>query len=822
MSLFRTENLPHLRIPQSPHSPERYKRPGIGGTPPQGANRPKVAKDFEVAIARVEQEFQLGARQLPKGIEPHLVVKMPLYAGVNPSELEAKLDRAGLEMVSLDSDKSVVVAFRTDGDLSAFKAAVKIYETPNANSKSTVFDVLEWVKGEEMRSISPSDRIGERLAQQIGAQAERIEDSEVYPVLDVELLARGVNALTAQKDLEDIRQLLDAREFPRLRGEAVLDTYAGASMCLARVRFSGARLRALLNMSLVASVDFPPQPKLSKSELLGTDMSAFAEPPPPPENGPRLGILDSGITSGHPLLKANLGHEEAFLTATSTIADQHGHGTRVAGIALYGDVADCLKQRNFESPITLYSGRILNANNELDEEKLFVTQIRQALELFTREPYECRVFNISIGRFEEWTPGKQTLWGEALDNLARDYNVLFVVSAGNALGLVTPTRSGNDAELQLARYHACLLEDEWRLCDPATAAIALTVGAIAEADAPFVDIDIRRAVAKANQPAPVTRSGTGVRESMKPDFVGNGGNLVFQGVGSSRGIGKDAACNVTSLSRNVTNTLFSTDIGTSYAAPQIARIAALVEWELWQNRQERPHPNLVRAVMATAATIPEETRELFGADEVHRVCGYGRIDEQKALKSASNRVLLCAESEVEIDHFTIFRVPALPELLDAVGDKRITIALAFDPPVRARRLDYIGVEMGFKLVRGLSEAQVIDACRKFTDEERKDEKVRDPLSPYQVSMTPKDTMAKANISRKRSTLQCASHCWKRNNSWGDKEEWYLVVRAEDRWAKTILSTQRFAVAVVLEADNDSLYEAVKLKVQVQPRVQVRA
>ncbi len=71
------------------------------------------------------------------------------------------------------------------------------------------------------------------------------------------------------------------------------------------------------------------------------------------------------------------------------------------------------------------------------------------------------------------------------------------------------------------------------------------------------------------------------------------------------------------------------------------------------------------------------------------------------MTSPANRVLLCAESEVQVDHIAIFRVPMPPELLKAKGYKDLTIGLAFDPPVRARRADNcIGVEMSLTLVRG--------------------------------------------------------------------------------------------------------------------------
>ena len=827
MSLFRIERLPHLPIEQTSNSPERKKKENKHHPPsPQAGNRDVVAKDFEVAIARLETEATVKAKQLPQGIEPHLIFKMPVFKGVDFNGLEEKLERAGLSVVSVDADDEMVVVFRSETDLADFRQSIETYKQPKADSKSTVFDIFEWIKPQELASLMPADRIGESLAEIIGSAGENIEDDVVYQALDVELWPSGTDAQGAQRKLEEIRALLAATDFPRQSGERVTDTYSSAELCMARVRFSGARLRQLLKMDVVATVSVPPQPALGRGKILGGSPDDFPPIETLTEQGPRLCVLDSGIVSSHPLLAPNVGYEEAFLTNVSTVADQHGHGTRVAGIAVYGDVRRSFEEKRFQSPITLYSGRILNEHNELDDEKLFITQIQSALNTFTREPYECRIFNLSFGRAEPWTGPKQTTWGEALDKLAREYKVLFVVSSGNVATFETPMRRGDDAARQKALYHACLLQDEWRLCDPATSALAVTVGAITELAIPTLDDDLKFPIAGRNQPSPFARCGPGVMEAMKPDFVEEGGNLILSGFEQTRKIGRDPATSVISLHREPTERFFAVDIGTSMAAPRVAHTAALTEWQLWQDLGARPHPNLVRAVMATAASIPPAARELFGSDDVYRACGYGRINPDFATTSRANRVLLCAESKVELDHFSIFRVPMPPQLLEAKGSKQLTIALAFDPPVRARRTrDYLGVEMSLSVIRGKTLSEIEDALRVFTRKEKDDKKQREPITgKSNVRLSPVDSMRNAGISRKRSTLQCASYSWRARN-FGDKygydSEWYVIVRAEDKWARAEIETQSFAVAVALEADEDQLYTAVKQRIQLTQRERVQ-
>ena len=58
-------------------------------------------------------------------------------------------------------------------------------------------------------------------------------------------------------------------------------------------------------------------------------------------DGPVLGVIDSGIASSHPLLApAVLGAE--WVGSLGDGGDQHGHGTLVASLGLYGSLEDGL------------------------------------------------------------------------------------------------------------------------------------------------------------------------------------------------------------------------------------------------------------------------------------------------------------------------------------------------------------------------------------------------------------------------------------------------------------------------------------------------
>lgn len=806
------------------------------GRPPKiesTGNRIVVASQLVEAVGRVLQEQQQRVLP-PRGINPHLVFRVPLRQSTHIDTIIDLFRRAGITVVSVETDRAVI-AFRDDNNLNRFQEFIESYRrgprlgiNPQSGQpyQGTSYDILEFIDAQSMRLWHREDRIGERLGQEIGRSGEQIILNSLYTI-EFELWYPE-NREHARRQMAQIRNFLQERV---REGERFLDMYIGEHLAIAKVIVFGSTLNLLLGFDIIAEIDLPPSVQFQPLLANQSTSRDFPIPPRPPENGPRLCIIDSGIVSNHPLLAPYVGHEMAFLTSDESPADTNGHGTMVGGIAVYGDMRACYEARSFSSDITLYSARILNEQCMFDDEKLIITQLRAAIAFFTAEPYRCRIFNISIGSFsaEDLHSRRQNRHAEALDILAREFKVLIIVSAGNNQNM--SVSNVVEAEEALISYPVSLLSNDSKLNDFAMAAIPITVGALAQYDGIALrrgdnNNDIVRLIANADQPSPITRTGAGIQGAIKPEFVHYGGSHIFDR-SSPRPIHHDIGTAIMSLSHRPLERLFAYNVGTSFAAPRVARLAAKLENKLVHEFNIDPHPNLIRALLATSARIPEPSRNVLDTTgDRHaavKVCGYGLPDEDLSLYSADRRVTLFAQSDIQVDNFHIYSIPIPESFRYAQGTRTITLALAFDPPVAGRRLDYLGVEMSMFLVRGKTSEEVFDCFRRLDN----DENIEQSIPPrYNVTLQPSGNPHGNHYNRLKSTLQCAYFTLKRpdraDSDYGD--EYWFVVRSQRRWAPSEIRNQSYAIAVTLEANSPDLYAQVQQRIQqrIQQRNRIRS
>lgn len=788
-------DLPHLILPRAELSLPR-KKTGFGSTPKKAYLFHGTTLSGQ--LDQVLSDFR--GRQRPAGINPSLILRVELneQAGVD----EASWERCGLVLLSVDENKTLVL-FSSDNDLSDFRRRLSEYQQgPPPDQKGPPHQQI-FASIDVIGDVRPQDRIGRLLRLEGVGEPEVFEDQREY-VVDVELWDLGDRGTNRGK-IDELRTFVESL------GGRVSDSYVGESLVLLRLRCDGALIKQLLTVDCVAQVDLPPKPKCTVGEFLNVGIADFPRVLAPKDGAPGVAILDSGVTAGHPMLAPAIGEATTIPRTWPDASDSHGHGTMVAGLALYGDIETCIQSRSFVPKLTLYSARVLNDDCKFDDENLITTQMREAIEYF-RQEYGCRVFNISLGDDRlVYQGGKVSAWASILDTLARELDVVIVVSAGNHDFDPGP---GNSPDGRLQDYPRYLLEDVARIIAPASGLIVLTVGALARtANVPVGTAGNNvafRPIAQELQPSPFTRCGPGLGNAIKPELCEFGGNRAYDGVIQNfRNVWE---LSVVSTNRQYIERLFTTDAGTSMAAPKVAHLAARL-YETFPNATA----NLIRALLASSASVPEPSTRLLqplGGDAVLRVCGYGQPNLEVARVSNEARVVLYAESNLDLDSFHIYELPIPEEFIANAGTRRITVTLAFDPPVRHSRFDYLGVKMSFRLIRGKSVEEIAEAFRKRSSEEETVDRLTS--TTYDCHMEPTPT------AREGGTLQRATFTMKRNPSTDFGDTYHVVVRCERKWAREEHSPQRYAVVVVEEHSAAiNIYDRIRGRVEETVRIRAR-
>jgi hypothetical protein len=772
----------HLQLVRLPERLERRKHGGSGPPPPRDlvVHSAKLRGELDAAVTAQQR------RRQPEFVDPSLILRVQMTDAL----LEEQWEQLGLTVLSSDADRTLVL-FASSDDMHAFRGRLDAYQggAPPGQKAAPYNAFIGNI--EAIGAMEARDRIGVRFRQDGFVDPADFQSETTY-LVDLELWDLG------ERRLRD-RKLSQIADFIEARGGEVLDRYIGPSITMARVRLQGALLQSVLLIEDIASIDQPPQPEVLTSEAIDLILDEVPPRNSVAENAPVIGIIDSGVND-HPFL-ADILVGAIGVPATLGSADDFGHGTRVAGVAAFGDLRAQLAAGTLDRGARLCSAKVVNEQGNFEDRRLVPSQMREAITTLN-DRFGCRIFVVALGDTKRpYDGGKVGTWAATLDELARELDVVVVVSSGNR-----SPRSGSRLEQALTEYPGYLLEVANRFFEPAGAMNVLTVGALAHGEG----LDARlaaevqvRPITRENEPSPFSRIGPGINGAIKPDLVDIGGTLVFDPAVARLRRGEDlASAGVLTLHHAFLDRLFTAGSGTSYAAPRVAFCAAHI-----LSRLPDASANLIRALLVGSADIPDATRErmrLLGDESSRAVCGHGRIDLERAAYSDDARVVLYAEDELEIDHFAVYRIPIPEPFQTERGERCIRVTLSYDPPVRHTRVDYTGVGMSFRLIRGCAHTLIFEHYRKRTKEEGSFPEIADR---FDCSLSP------GPQAREKGTVQCATATFKRNiKGYGD--EYFLVVRCEGSWATTSINSQRFAVVVEISHKAEiQLYERIQQRIR---------
>lgn len=784
----------HLRIHRAPiKNPRRTRDYNIKliKRPDKQAHGQKLSTSLDSAITRIKET------QTTKTDTNILKIKYDGFVDFN------NLSKHGVTFLSQETGELCVV-YSNDEGLVQFSKNLATYTNGGDLTYKSIIEAID-----EIDIWTSEDRKSWAI------KNKGLPDQETM-LLDIELWPIG----DSQQDIYRLEMLSSFEDWCKNNSIIIKDRINLDCLVMYRLELSSKLVNNLLNYSDVRMVDLLPESGISIGQLQVDIASIPLNIPKPAEDAARVCILDSGIATNHPLLAPAIAESQSFIEGLDPF-DKNGHGTAVASVALYGDLEACLEGNYWNPEILLFNAKILDDNANYNIHSI-ESSITKAVEYFANA-HNCKIFNLSIGNMNAPYDGTH-IRGLAyiLDKLARDLEVLFIVSTGNFEGsnnLKLPKNSWK------TEYPSYLLHETCTVIDPAPAINVLTVGSLAKHNATMKAQRYPEITdlcpANENQPSPFTRRGPSVKGAIKPELVAIGGNLASnmhleqQHQPVKRGLGV-LTCN----SNFIGNTLFSEFCGTSFAAPYITHLAG----RLLINYPDASI-NLIRALLVNHAnllteienTFHEDLKATYKTENKRDVCrdiaGYGKIDENELFRSTENVVVLLLEDEIENDTHHFIELPLPPEFLRTQrASREIRVTLAYCPVVKTTRQEYIATKISFLLVSDDSLESVQNHFNRAT-KEGFDTRNDDAKGNRDIS----------SELRSKGTVQ--SSTWRMKQRKPD-EKWFVVVTRQDKpWATGLsFEKEKYALVVTLadrENEDAQLYTQISQRIQQQVQQRVR-
>ena len=411
----------------------------------------------------------------------------------------------------------------------------------------------------------------------------------------------------------------------------------------------------------------------------------------PEDSNATICLLDTGVSSAHPLLEPFIREQDVHTVfGDGDVSDFDGHGTGMAGVALYHDLNQSLLSRNTISiPYRIESSKILR--NQKNDPELYGAITAQGI-LFNEIENPNKDRSICMAVTTDATDGHPTSWSGAIDEIVAGVNVFRADNEDKRLMLIS---AGN---VELSEFRDIKYPDvniNSYVQNPGQSWNALTVGAynskIQIDDTVFLGC---HPVADVGELSPY--SSTSVlwdnKWPIKPEILMDGGNIVYKDNFYSN-------CDDLSLlttNHKLSKNLFSTIWATSAATAQASKLSAEI-----YSKYPNAWPETIRALMVHSARWTDKMKQQFLPAEspkksdirvLLRTCGYGIPNLERAVSCKNNYVNMIIEEELQPFDFDkrvvtnelhIHKLPWPKEVLEALDDEevelRVTLSYYIEP-----------------------------------------------------------------------------------------------------------------------------------------------
>lgn len=275
-------------------------------------------------------------------------------------------------------------------------------------------------------------------------------------------------------------------------------------------------------------------------------------------------------------------------------------------------------------------------------------------------------------------------WASAIDQLTWQKDILFIIAAGNLPldNKIGSTRLSIRDHLSVNRpYPDYLLEDSCRVANPAQSLQALTVGSIALNSyyaPPYSSISQK------DKPSAFSCSGLGIWETIKPEVVEYGGDLVKDEAAPPSIIIRQDVC--PELVRSTLSSgpaIASDNVGTSFATPKVSHIAARLAAELPDESCLLYRALIVQSARWLDWAMADQVNKL----QVLRQIGYGIPNLDRALGNSSNRITLITRGDrlIKARQAHVYQVKLPDELRSQGQELEILVEVTLSYKAQPRR-----------------------------------------------------------------------------------------------------------------------------------------
>ncbi|MBM3550788.1 MAG: S8 family peptidase [Alphaproteobacteria bacterium] len=633
---------PHLIVP-TPIEPTRFTSPNAA--PHERMSLPARYRSRHAAdlLAKIEAAKPIADQRVEEqkafGLDAGFGIYLEFESEPNfPLKFESlDLTPSGIELCAVKTtpqNRTQAIVFVPDGKLDLFLRRITDYR--DKETKPRVEAGLSRPKNQDLVESISDIKIA-------AMEALWTEETLPFPDLDTEITWElWLRRASAVDHLSRLRQF--APQFQLLVKDQVIN-FVDRTVVL--VRGTAANLsRSIDILGMIAEIRLPKETAAFFSEMMVSDQQQWIDEllsrtTVSSSVSPYICLFDTGLNAGHPLLSPVADpHDLHTYRPAWGVDDREGHGTPMAGLAVYGDLTEALSSSaNLEIGHRLESVKIVNRANPHDPE-LYGAVTQESTYRVEVTADRKRVFCMAVTAQDGRDRGRPSSWSAAIDALAAG-----VDDGPRRLMLVS---AGNTDPSQRHLYANSNLTDG--IHDPAQAWNALTVGGCTDK----FSIDSTKwpdwnPLAQPGDLSPCScTSMTWGKWAIKPDIVMEAGNM-----GTNPAVPEPDYLDdlqLLSASHSMIGRGALTTFGdTSAATALAARLAAMV-WSKYPGLA----PETVRALLVHSAEWSQAMRARFTNARrqidyrgLLRCFGHGTPNMRRLLSSLDNSLTLIAESEIQ-------------------------------------------------------------------------------------------------------------------------------------------------------------------------------